>query len=266
MAETRNTVSGLPAGMYGLLSNVAADPYKLIEDNYQATLDSIKAQQDAEEINKQNREKQYGTALTENNRGYNILYNNAINPFGRNAENRGVMGTGVSEYFMNAAYGNLLQGLGQSQQTYQTAMDTSKSDWDQYLLRMAGLKTDAGTARTNAILAQQQADAQAAAEAARLAEQQRQFDLSYALDQQQLAAKSRGGSGDGGINLGSTNKVPTPFSGATINGKYVPDAFQNGKLVNTGYVPRITSGKTETEKKRSEWYNPGTYVARSSIK
>ena len=126
-------------------------PYDLIEEAYQAALGQTAERRTAAETNKSQNEKKVREMLREKNRGAGIQYNQLINPFGANAEQRGVMGTGTSDYIRNAAYGQLLQGKAQNQRTYQDSYDSIQDNFNNYLLELAGLDTEALNTRNSAI-------------------------------------------------------------------------------------------------------------------
>jgi hypothetical protein len=202
------------------------DPYALLEETKNKNLNVVNAQQQQQEISTQKRERQYYDALTAQNRGLNISYKQATNPFGKNSEQRGVLGSGVSDYFKNAAYGNLIMGIGQAQQAYQESLSANQSSWGDFLLKMAGLRTDAENQYSTGVINQRNTDAQ-------LELQQRQ----QAFDEQRYADSlnaATGGSSGGDGSDGTVLKAPVLTQQAGMGGGGVSAG-------NYTYTPRTVS-------------------------
>lgn len=231
------------------------DPYALLEETKTKNLNAVNAQQQRQEISRQKQERQYYDALTAQNRGLNITYKQAINPFGKNAEQRGVLGSGVSDYFKNAAYGNLIMGIGQAQQEYQRSLAANQSSWGDFLLKMAGLRTDAENEYTTGVINQRNTDAQ-------LELQRRQMALNEQQYANALSAATGGGTGGDGLELG--DNAPTPYTQPQSTFGYT----------NT-YVPRATT-QTAAQKAKNQAVIAArgglsaarsyTYVPRSSLR
>ena len=223
---------------------MAEDPYKLIDDTYDKALSQIYNKRQAGEMQRAQNEQALQNTLTETNRGYNIAYKNATNPFGYNAEQRGVMGTGVSDYFKNAALGNMMQGQAKAQQTWQQGMNDLATNFNSFLLDLATQETDALTTKNNAYITQGNAD--------------RAYDESVRSN-----SGSGGGSGDDGLILDGTNtpkKVILPGSpDNTSHDAYYGSAGSGtsgySKPSNNRYVPSSSSG-SKSKGQGGSGYNP----------
>jgi len=238
-----NLISGGAGGINTAgTASTEKTPYDLIEEAYQASLGLTEKKRQVSENAKKQNEKRLSENLTEQNRAAGIEYNNLINPFGANAEQRGVMGTGVSDYIRNAAYGQLLQGKAQNQRTYEDSYNTIQSDFQTYLLELAGLDTDALNTRNTATEEQKRYDAEQAAAAAAAAEQKRQFDLTYAAAQAAAAQAASSSGGSSGLTLDSDNSQGLKTkSGASLSGL---NATQRGQALN--YSARASRTKSKS--------------------
>jgi hypothetical protein len=234
-------------------------PYDLIEQAYQAALDQNAKKKTAAESERTKNVDKLQRQLTELNRSTGIEYNKLINPFGANAEQRGVMGTGVSDYIRNAAYGQLLQGRATNQNTYDDSYNTIQNDFNNYLLELAGLDTDALNTRNDKIDERRRYDAEQERLRQEAAERKRQFDLTYAAAQA-AAASSGGGSSSGTSGLQLTdNNTPQlrTKSGASLSGL---NANQRGQVLN--YSARTSRTKSKSNSS-SNYANSvyGSYTA-----
>lgn len=161
----------------------AVDPYKAYSDMYKARTDAIAAQTKQAETERAQREQAAQQTLANSNRGVYTTYKNAINPYGRMASQNN-FSQGVSDYYNNASYGTMLQGLGSNQYNYNDAMNNSNSLWQNYLAQKAGNEADALNDYNTAVVAQQKYD-----EEQKIAEQERQeairqFNLQLQLKQE----------------------------------------------------------------------------------
>lgn len=235
------------------------NPYDAFKQMYQQRTDAINAQTKQAELERTQREQAAQKTLESANRGVYTTYKNAINPYGRMASQNN-FSQGVSDYYNNASYGTMLQGLGSNQYNYNDAMNNSNSLWQNYLAQKAGQEADALGDYNNAVIAQQKYD-----EEQKIAEQERQeairqFNLklemqkaqeaeekrrydqewAYKLQQdklaQELAAKSSSGGGGGGGSRsgggsGSSDFVDTgttsPSLSDYVNGLYSTPAKAN---------------------------------------
>jgi len=175
--------------------------------------------------------------LESSNRGVYTTYKNAINPYGRMASQNN-FSQGVSDYYNNASYGTMLQGLGANQYNYNDAINNSNSLWQNYLAQKAGQEADALNDYNAGVLAQQKYDkeqedaererqeairqfnlnlqlkqeAEKAAQArweAEQAENKRRYDQEWAAQEAARAAASSGGSG-GSSRSGSSRSGSSP--------------------------------------------------------
>lgn len=169
----------------------AIDPYKAYSEMYKARTDAIAAQTKQAETERAQREQAAQKTLESSNRGVYTTYKNAINPYGRMASQNN-FSQGVSDYYNNASYGTMLQGLGANQYNYNDAMNNSNSLWQNYLAQKAGNEAEALKDYNTGVLAQQKYD-----EEQRIAEQERQeairqFNLNLQLKQEaEKAAQAR---------------------------------------------------------------------------
>jgi hypothetical protein len=234
-------------------------PYDLIEQAYQAALDQNAKKKTAAESERTKNVDKLQRQLTELNRSTGIEYNKLINPFGANAEQRGVMGTGVSDYIRNAAYGQLLQGRATNQNTYDDSYNTIQNDFNNYLLELAGLDTDALNTRNDKIDERRRYDAEQERLRQEAAERKRQFDLTYAAAQAAAAASSGGSSRASGLQLTDDNvQGLRTKSGANLSGL---NAKQRGAVLN--YSARKSRTKSKSGGGSSSYANSvyGSYTA-----
>ena len=267
----------------------AIDPYKAYSELYQKRTDAINAQAKQQEAEKLQREQQAQKTLENSNRGVYTTYQNAINPYGRVASQNN-FSSGVSDYYKNASYGTMLQGLGVNQYNYNDALNNSNTLWNNYLAQKAGDEADALNDYNSAVLAQQkydkeQEDARRQEEEAirqynlnlqlqqdKMAEDKRRYDQewAYQLEQDAKAAQaaSSGGSSGGGSSYRRSGggddvplaEVPTvnptsdPRKDPSLN--RTPDASDNykNKVVKTEYQPSDQTGK----RYRIFYYNDGS--------
>ncbi len=136
---------------------MAENAYDLLRKTYEKQQAAINAQQQLQSQEKADREALAKQTLESHNRGVYTTYKNAINPYGTVASQTN-RPTGTSEYMKNAAYGTMLQGLGQNQANYSADMQSSNSLWTAYLAEKAGQEADLEANYANAIIAQQNAD------------------------------------------------------------------------------------------------------------
>jgi hypothetical protein len=141
---------------------MAENAYDLLRKTYEKQQAAINAQQQLQSQEKADREALAKQTLESHNRGVYTTYKNAINPYGTVASQTN-RPTGTSEYMKNAAYGTMLQGLGQNQANYSADMQSSNSLWAAYLAEKAGQEADLESNYANAIIAQQNADKELAA-------------------------------------------------------------------------------------------------------
>ena len=235
----------------------AVDPYKAYSEMYKARTDAIAAQTKQAETERAQREQAAQKTLESSNRGVYTTYKNAINPYGRMASQNN-FSQGVSDYYKNASYGTMLQGLGANQYNYNDAMNNSNSLWQNYLAQKAGNEAEALKDYNTGVLAQQKYD-----EEQRIAEQERQeairqFNLklemqkaqeaedkrrydqewAYKLQQdklaQELAAKSSSGGSGGsrsGGGSGSSDFVDTSTSSPALS-DYVSSLYSTPAKAN----------------------------------
>lgn len=180
---------------------MAETPYELLAKAYQKQLDSIQANQAIEENNRVQREQAAKKQQSDTNRGIYTTYKQAINPYGSQASQAN-LSQGTSEYLKNAAYGTMLQGIGQSQANYQDAMNQSNTLWLEWLANKAQQEANAEQSYADAVIAQQNAD-------------------------KALAASSSSGGGGGGSYISDSGIGITDSAVIDENG-YV---YKNGMIV-----------------------------------
>lgn len=169
----------------------AIDPYKAYSAMYQKRTDAINAQTKQAETEKLQREKAAQETLANSNRGVYNTYKNAINPYGRMASQNN-FSSGVSNFYNDASYGTMLQGLGSNQYNYNDAMNNSNSLWQNYLAQKAGQEADALNDYNSGVLAQQKYDKEQEIAEQERQEAIRQFNLNLQLKQEaEKAAQAR---------------------------------------------------------------------------
>jgi hypothetical protein len=242
----------------------AGNAYNLINQNYIAQLQALQAQQAGAIAQKAERDRQYADAQKQYNRGIHSTYMDAINPYGVNAEQRGIAGTAISDYLKNAAYGTLLAGLGKSQAAYDENMRGSQGLWQQFLQDMGTKRVGYLGDRNTAVLAQQRYDAeqerqrqqeeeakrrwelQWAAQQARDEEERRRWQMQwdYQLAQDAAAQAARYGRGYGGGGGGSTatGTATGSTAGTALNFGVGPLGY-NAAIPGTAPVTRKTVKK-----------------------
>ena len=130
-----------------------ATAQQLIQNTYNDQLAILDARKKQQELDKINREKIYADRQKATNRGLYSTYMQAINPYGSNAEQRGIGGTAMSDYAKNQAYGVYLSGLGNSQNTYNEGLKDIENNWQSYLLSDSEQRLKAAQDRDNGLLA-----------------------------------------------------------------------------------------------------------------
>lgn len=130
-----------------------ATAQQLIQNTYNDQLAILDARKKQQELDKINQEKIYADRQKATNRGLYSTYMQAINPYGSNAEQRGIGGTAMSDYAKNQAYGVYLSGLGNSQSTYNEGLKDIENNWQSYLLSDSEQRLKAAQDRDNGLLA-----------------------------------------------------------------------------------------------------------------
>lgn len=130
-----------------------ATAQQLIQNTYNDQLAILDARKKQQELDKINQEKIYADRQKATNRGLYSTYMQAINPFGSNAEQRGIGGTAMSDYAKNQAYGVYLSGLGNSQNTYNEGLRDIENNRQNYLLSDSEQRLKAAQDRDNGLLA-----------------------------------------------------------------------------------------------------------------
>lgn len=100
---------------------------------YNAQIQQYDAQKTAQEQQLANAKKIAADTQKETNRGLYQSYMQQRNPFGSNANQRGLGGTKMSEYGMNQAYATYLNGLGTAQQAYDNSINEANNVWNTFL-------------------------------------------------------------------------------------------------------------------------------------
>lgn len=121
---------------------MAVDPYEQYKNAYTAQQNAVNAANNAQLLERQNRERQAQQNLAAGNRTVTNTYKNAVNPYGSAASQTNGMSSAVTDYRNNAAYGNYLKGLGANQQNYTEAMNNSNTLWNNWLAQRAGQEAD----------------------------------------------------------------------------------------------------------------------------
>lgn len=207
------------------------NPYDAYKQMYDQRTKAIEAQTKQAEAEKAQREKAAQETLANANRGVYTTYKQQINPYGSFASQNN-FSSGVSDYYKNASYGTMLQGIGTNQYNYNDAMNQSNSLWQNYLAQKAGNEAEALSDYNAGVLAQQKYDKeqedaekerqraieefnlqlklqqeQLARQKAQDEEDKRRWELEWArqqkLDEQAKAAASSGGSSGGGSRRSS---------------------------------------------------------------
>jgi len=168
------------------MATTTVDPYKVLQESYNKRTEAINAQTALQEAERKKREQAAQETLTNANRGVYTTYKQQVNPYGSVASQNN-FSQGVSDYYKNASYGTMLQGLGVNQYNYNDTMNNSNSLWQSYLAQKAGNEADALNDYNSAVLAQQKYDKEqedAEKERQRAIEE---FNLQLKLQQEQLA-------------------------------------------------------------------------------
>lgn len=248
----------------------AVNPYEAYKSMYDQRTKAIEAQTKQAELEKSQREQQAQQTLANSNRGVYTTYKNAINPYGSFASQNN-FSSGVSDYYKNASYGTMLQGLGTNQYNYNDAMNNSNSLWQNYLAQKAGNEADALTDYNNAVIGQQKYDeeqriaeaerqeairqfnlnvqlkqeAEKAAQArweAEQAESKRRYDQEWAYQMEQAAKASSGGSSGGSSYRSYTPAAEEPTDNGTHT--YIQDNYTTKGAQDTS---KSVSQKTTTK-------------------
>lgn len=164
------------------------NPYDAFQQMYNQRTAAIEAQTEQAKLERQQREKAAQETLANANRGVYTTYKQAINPYGSFASQNN-FSSGVSDYYKNASYGTMLQGIGTNQYNYNDAMQNSNSLWQQYLAQKAGDEAEAYRDYTDAVVGQQKYDKEQADAEKDRQEAIRQYNLNLQLKQEQLKAE-----------------------------------------------------------------------------
>ena len=168
------------------MATATVNPYDAYKQMYDQRTKAIEAQTKQAEAEKAQREKAAQETLANANRGVYTTYKQQINPYGSFASQNN-FSSGVSDYYKNASYGTMLQGIGTNQYNYNDAMNQSNSLWQNYLAQKAGNEAEALSDYNAGVLAQQKYDKEqedAEKERQRAIEE---FNLQLKLQQEQLA-------------------------------------------------------------------------------
>lgn len=262
---------------------MAVDPYKVLSENYAKRTEAINAQTQQAEAERQQRERAAQDSLTAANRGVYTSYKQQINPYGSFASQNN-FSSGVSDYYKNASYGTMLQGIGTNQYNYNDAMNNSNSLWQNYLAQKAGNEAEALNDYNSAVLAQQkydkeQEDAERERQEAirqynlnlqlqqqKLAEDKRRYDQEWAyqlqqdkLAQEAAAARSSSGGGSGG---GSRRSSGGGGGGTDIE---IPVATRTASpTTNTGAIAGLTGAITQRASSKSSAASRNAALAKNA--
>ena len=238
------------------MATTTVDPYKVLQESYNKRTEAINAQTALQEAERKKREQAAQETLTNANRGVYTTYKQQVNPYGSVASQNN-FSQGVSDYYKNASYGTMLQGLGVNQYNYNDTMNNSNSLWQSYLAQKAGNEADALNDYNSAVLAQQKYDKeqedaekerqraieefnlqlklqqeQLARQKAQDEEDKRRWELEWArqqkLDEQAKNASSGSSSGGGGGNDVVFDNNGDPFTGWNEENGYAVE-YKNGK-------------------------------------
>ena len=171
------------------MATTTVDPYKVLQESYNKRTEAINAQTAQQEAERKQREQAAQETLANANRGVYTTYKQQVNPYGSFASQNN-FSSGVSDYYKNASYGTMLQGLGTNQAAYNDAMTNSNSLWQQYLAQKAGDEADALSDYNAAVLAQQKYDKEQEDAERERQEAIRQYNLNLQLQQQEAARKA----------------------------------------------------------------------------
>ena len=274
---------------------MAVDPYKAYSEMYQKRTDAINAQTKQAEAERLQREQAAQKTLESSNRGVYTTYKNAINPYGRMASQNN-FSQGVSDYYNNASYGTMLQGLGVNQYNYNDAMNNSNSLWQNYLAQKAGQEADALNDYNAGVLAQQkydkeQEDAERDRQRAieefnlnlqlqqqKLDEDKRRYDQEWAYQLQQdklaqeaaAARSSSGGGSGGGSRRSSGGGNDTDIGVPVTTGSGATSSIRNGAIYGlTGATTQKSSSSSRNStlasnaKSSKETENPANLIKSS---
>ena len=139
------------------MATATVNPYDAYKQMYDQRTKAIEAQTKQAEAEKAQREKAAQETLANANRGVYTTYKQQINPYGSFASQNN-FSSGVSDYYKNASYGTMLQGIGTNQYNYNDAMNQSNSLWQNYLAQKAGNEAEALSDYNAGVLAQQKYD------------------------------------------------------------------------------------------------------------
>ena len=210
------------------------------------TVAAIEQQSQTEEEKKKQREQQAIAELESMNRGVYNSYLNAINPYGRTMEQFDPEGSGVSDYFLNSAYGEYLKGLGQAQINYDSDIKESNSLWQEYLAQKAGLIAQADNDYAELYAEMKAEDADLAFEKKKWEADQAEKERERLEKAAKEAAKASGGSGGKKYTEAEMNSYYVythPLTGqkGIVKGKKAADG-----LKDKGYIiKRATKGAYE---------------------
>ena len=171
------------------MATATVNPYDAYKQMYDQRTKAIEAQTKQAEAEKAQREKAAQETLANANRGVYTTYKQQINPYGSFASQNN-FSSGVSDYYKNASYGTMLQGIGTNQYNYNDAMNQSNSLWQNYLAQKAGNEAEALSDYNAGVLAQQKYDKEQEDAERERQEAIRQYNLNLELQRQEAARKA----------------------------------------------------------------------------
>ncbi|MEG2203481.1 MAG: hypothetical protein RRY10_07520 [Christensenellaceae bacterium] len=180
-------------GFYYQNSSMPAtsNPYDLINSGWAANNEMLQAQQRQGELEKAQREKKYAEEHKSFNQGTYGSYMDAMNPYGINTERNAALGQGMSDFYKNATYATLLQGLGKSQKDFNTRMDDSGNLWQNYLLDMSGKRLELNKKKSADVREQKRYDTEQDRIARQEKEDQRRYEIGQQWKRQEWDRRSR---------------------------------------------------------------------------
>lgn len=278
------------------MATATVNPYDAYKQMYDQRTKAIEAQTKQAEAEKAQREKAAQETLANANRGVYTTYKQQINPYGSFASQNN-FSSGVSDYYKNASYGTMLQGIGTNQYNYNDAMNQSNSLWQNYLAQKAGNEAEALSDYNAGVLAQQKYDKEqedaererqeairqynlnlelqrqeAARKAAQDAEEKRRYDQEWQrqlqLDAQAKAAassggssggsrRSSGGSSSGGFDFGDLGDLTAQPTAQTASYRHEQNGTTNNNKPNIVKVEHKASG-VKGKKYKITYYSDGT--------
>lgn len=176
-------LKGLGGGSSGAAAISSNPAYQIMAGAYEKAMSAIAEQRQSYQADKALREQKLADQLNTTGRGLQANYKQQINPFGSLAERSRSFGQGTSEFYKNASYASLLQGLSSATQNYNSAVNESNSQYNNLIAGLSGQEADAFNTLSGQVQAQYQFETEQERLRKQAEEDARRWNLQWAAQQ-----------------------------------------------------------------------------------